>query len=1028
MRYLPFTFRLLSLFTAIFCPLTALRCLAQSHTADKPEEINEVAGSDEVAQFMKNYAGRGVMSDGSQPTPASEAVAQFEMHAGFEIELVASEPAVSQPLFLSWDSRGRLWTVQYRQYQFPAGLKVMRYDQHLRAVFDKIPQPPPHGTVGKDVITVSEDSDGDGRYDKHREVISGLNIATAVQIGHGGIWVLNPPYLLFYPDADSDDVPDGPPEVHLSGFGLQDTHSVANSLLWGPDGWLYGANGSTTTGVVSSAATKGVAFEGQCIWRYHPDTRVFEIYAEGGGNTFSLEIDSQGRVFSGTNGGGTRGFYYPQGSYSSKNWGKHGPLTNPYALGYFEAMESLGDTRRFPQAFAIYEGGLFPQEFTGNIIAPNAMHNLVWNSRRIASGSSYRTEDAENLCSSPDRWFRPVYAGVGPDGAVYIADWYDTRLSHVSPVDDWHKGSGRTYRIFPSGTQPTYTQGDLRQQSSDELISLFTHANKWVRQRAVLELGWRGDVSIAPQLEELVDQQQSLEALWTLAMLQQLNLERAQRWLASDSREIRRWVVRLLGDEHRDLDTLADLATREPDVQVRSQLASTAKRLSPALGLEIIAQLLAHSEDVHDPHLPLLVWWGLEAHAEHWPLVRELFSRPQTWSRPMVQQHIAGRLMQRYATEGDPLLLEHCQELVELAPDVAARQVLLDGLLRAFAGRTLPDLPESLASQLENYQQSLGDEGLVIALRQQDPAAVSRAINIVSDAKQSLVLRSALVRSLGETHPAEALATLLNLATGGTAEPALQRVALVALRHFEDASIGRTLVDRFGSTLSAEHSLRDTACRTLATRKAWSLALLQEILEWRLRAKDIPVDVAQQLRAYQDPQVAQLAEQALGKAVVISSAEKLKTMEHLQQLWSSKPSDAQAGKQVFVKACGVCHQLFGEGNSIGPALDAYERGNPRFWLMAIVEPNAEIREGFQSYAALTDDGRLLTGMLAEQTAHAITLRGADNQLTTIATDQLEGLRALNTSLMPEETLKELSEQQVRDLFAYLRQGTGALSK
>jgi len=176
---------------------------------------------------------------------------------------------------------------------------VVRYDQHLRAVFDKVPSPPPHGTRGEDRITVLEDSDGDGTYDKHKDVITGLNIATSVQPGPGGIWVLNPPYLLFYPDANGDDVPDSDPIVHLSGFGLEDTHSVASNLTWGPDGWLYGANGSTTTGDVSSAASSHVRWQGQCIWRYHPGTKVFEIYSEGGGNTFSLAIDSTGRVFLG---------------------------------------------------------------------------------------------------------------------------------------------------------------------------------------------------------------------------------------------------------------------------------------------------------------------------------------------------------------------------------------------------------------------------------------------------------------------------------------------------------------------------------------------------------------------------------------------------------------------------------------------------------------------------------------------------------------------------------------------------------
>ena len=124
---------------------------------------------------------------------------------------------------------------------------MVKYDQYLRAVFDKVPPPPPHHFPGADKITVLEDTDGDGRFDKAKDVITGLSIVSSVLIGRGGLWVLNPPYLLFYRDANGDDVPDADPEVHLSGFGLEDTHSVANSLEWGPDGWLYGANGSTTT-------------------------------------------------------------------------------------------------------------------------------------------------------------------------------------------------------------------------------------------------------------------------------------------------------------------------------------------------------------------------------------------------------------------------------------------------------------------------------------------------------------------------------------------------------------------------------------------------------------------------------------------------------------------------------------------------------------------------------------------------------------------------------------------------------------
>jgi hypothetical protein len=160
-----------------------------------------VAGSDQAAEVIKTFGGRGALADGSKPTPPEEALGKFTLRDGFELKLIASEPEVEQPLSLAWDARGRLWVVQYRQYQFPAGLKIVEYDNHLRARFDKIPLPPPAGEKGADVISVFEDTDKDGSFDSKKDVITGLNIATSVAIGAGGIWVANPPYLLFYPDG-----------------------------------------------------------------------------------------------------------------------------------------------------------------------------------------------------------------------------------------------------------------------------------------------------------------------------------------------------------------------------------------------------------------------------------------------------------------------------------------------------------------------------------------------------------------------------------------------------------------------------------------------------------------------------------------------------------------------------------------------------------------------------------------------------------------------------------------------------------
>ena len=980
------------------------------------------AGNEKVAEIMRSFGGRGVMADDSAPTSATEAVKQFHVRDGFQIELVASEPAVAQPLFLSWDSRGRMWVVQYRQYQYPAGLKVIRYDQHLRAVFDKVPDPPPHGVRGADKITVHEDRDGDGLYDSHKEVITGLNIATAVQVGNGSIWVLNPPYLLRYPDENRDDVPDGDPEVHLSGFGLQDTHSVANSLLWGPDGWLYGANGSTTVGDVSSEVTKGVRFQGQCIWRYDPKSKVFEIYAEGGGNTFSLDIDAKGRVFSGTNGGNTRGWYYPQGSYSAKNWGKHGPLTNPFAFGFFPPMKFEGDGRRFPQAFCIYEGGLYPGQFDGSIIAPNALHNLVWNSRRLADGSTYRTIDDENLVESPDRWFRPVYCGVGPDGATYLADWYDTRLSHVSPIDDWHKESGRVYRIVPTGSSPSYAFADLHELASGNLIDLLDHPNKWVRVRAALELGWRGDRSVLETLKQRVGDG-SLESLWAIHGMDELSGALADRWLSHPDADIRRWVVRLLGDRREGRPGLAELAAGETNVQVRSQLASTAKRLATGDALPILENLLRHDEDANDPHLPLLIWWALEEHCEDWDSIAQLLSDQTLWKTPIFQTHLTSRLMQRFAVSATPDDLEHCAWLLEAAPDGNARHELMIGMNRAFQGRSLPPLPVSLSSALEDYQTTLGDSGLILGIRQGIDESIEQSQQLLKNRSGDLGLQLEVAKVLGEVKVPQAVSTLTSLATGrATEEPALQRVAIKSLSQYDEDSIPRALVSAFGSRISAEHGLRSTACRTLATRPHWAKVLLEEINAWRVRPEHVPPDVVQQLRTYEGPDLLAAVEQAFGKTID-SAPEKLAEATRLRNLLTQGEGDVDRGKQLFATKCGNCHQLFGEGKKVGPPLDGYERGNLNFWLNAIVDPSLEIREGFQSYQILMSDGRSLNGMIAAQDDATVTLRNAENQLTVVSRDEIELLRAMPTSLMPADVLREMNDQQLRDLFAYLSLGT-----
>jgi hypothetical protein len=268
--------------------------------------------------------------------PPGEALRRIKVADGFTVKLFANEPEIRQPLTMSFDERGRMWVIQYLQYPNPAGLKAVKVDQYLRTKYDKLPEPPPRGPKGADRITICEDTDGDGRADKFKDFVAGLNLASGLALGHGGAFVVQPPYLLFYPDHNHDDVPDGDPEVLLTGFGMEDAHAFANSLTWGPDGWLYGAQGSTVT-----ANIRGVEFQ-QGIWRYHPLTKEFELFAEGGGNTWGLDFDEEGNIIAGTNWSDQIALHQVQGAYYVKGFSKHGPLHNPYTFGYFEHIPYKG--------------------------------------------------------------------------------------------------------------------------------------------------------------------------------------------------------------------------------------------------------------------------------------------------------------------------------------------------------------------------------------------------------------------------------------------------------------------------------------------------------------------------------------------------------------------------------------------------------------------------------------------------------------------------------------------------------------
>ena len=773
-------------------------------------------GNDEVRKVMETYGGRGVLRDNTPPTPPGDALKTFKMRKGFTIDMMASEPETEQPLYMSWDSRGRLWVMLYLQYQFPAGLKILSYDQHLRAVFDKVPEPPPRGVKGADKVIVFEDTKGTGVFDKHTVVLDGLNIASAAITGAGGIWVMNPPYLLFYPTKNDGDIPDGDPQVALSGFGMEDTHSVANSLHWGPDGWLYGANGSTTTGNVSSAVTKNVRFQGQHIWRYHPKTKVFEIYAEGGGNTFSCEFDAQGRVFSGTN-GAQRGMHYDQGQSGVKAFGKHGPPLNPYAFGYFDHMETKSDGKRFSQAFCIYDGGLMDSTLGGHFVAANALQNMVYVSRRIPVTSTFRAEDDEPLLHSTDRWFRPVDIKVGPDGCVYLADWYDTRLSHVRPVDDWSKTDGRIYRVRPTGSNVALKPFNLHTAPVTELIGYLSHANKWFRQQSALELSWREEKAALPQLEKLArdpNNAHALDALFALQMLGGLDDNLAMDLLKHPDPYVRRWVVRCTGDKNEASTLLAsglrDLAVKEQHPEVRTQLLCSAKRLPADTGLPIVRAMMEREEDLQDQRIPLLLWWAIESKAvSDRDAVLALFEDPKAWDFKLAQTYGAQDLAKRWAMAGGKENYESCAKLLALAKRNEDRTLVIEGIASAFEGGKMPELPPALSGPVNAYFKSQMDSDLAMAVKTGNAEAVMKALAVVADKKAPTVKRVWRCWRRWRRRATKQVVPVIEAVFASAGEIPLKTAALAEASRFDDAKIAQSAVAAYEAKLAGDPGVRD---------------------------------------------------------------------------------------------------------------------------------------------------------------------------------------------------------------------------
>ena len=946
---------------------------------------------------------------------------------GFTAQLVAAEPLVRQPVAMNFDERGRLWVIQYLQYPNTAVLARVTVDRYSRTVYDRVPEPPPHGPRGADRVTILEDTDGDGRADQAKDFVEGLNLATGLALGHGGVFVAQAPYLLFYADRDRDDVPDGEPEVLLSGFGLEDAHALANSLVWGPDGWLYGAQGSTVT-----ANIRGISFQ-QGVWRYHPVTRAFELFAEGGGNTWGVDFDRHGQLIVGTNYGGFACLHQEQGGYYWKSFEKHGALHNKYAFGYLDHVPY----REFRGGHVtcggiIYQGSTFGSAYVDSYIAANLLSHAVHWHRLEPLGASFQASFGGELLVANDDWFAPVDCALGPDGSVYVADWHDQRTAHPDPDAEWDRTNGRIYKIVAAGT-PKLPKFDLAKVSSDELVALLSHANGWQRAEARRLLIERDDAAVRPKLVELArssrDELLALAATWILGATNQLGEAFGARLLRRDEPAIREWVVRFWGDARQltpgQLAALLNLAEKERSAVVRSQMACTAKRLPAEQALGLIAALAremtsrrkridlgadAAWEKPQNDRLDLILWWALEAHATQYDLVLAMLADTKAREERLVE-----KLARRWAASGTE---PDWRALARLWSLTGPTWSVVNGATEGVRGHRYDAVPEPMRDVLMHEWEDEENFGLteLAAWLGYEPA--HRWLLSMARTRPNKVRRHFhWVGIFADTaKPEVAISVLLGLSCDGDLEAERRPAVLARLGRFDDPSIAERVLAAYDKQ---EPVWKTTARGLLVSRASWAAKLLDAVDAGTISATEISPDDVRRMAQHHDAALDARLVARFGRFREATPEERLAVVRRLNNDLRAGMGDPHRGRALFKEHCGTCHRLFGEGNQVGPDLTTANRGDRQFLLTSLVDPSDQVRKEYLSYQAQLADGRVLTGLVIEQSAESITLVDAKNERTVVPRGEIESIEPAEKSLMPDGVVEKLTPAQLRDLFSFL---------
>jgi putative membrane-bound dehydrogenase-like protein len=955
-------------------------------------------------------------------------VSSMLLTSGFQAELIAAEPDIHQPIAMAFDDRGRIWIAEAFSY----------------------PNKQPEGK-GKDRIIILEDKDGNGSFETKKTFAQNLNLVSGLEVGFGGVWVGAAPHLLFIPDKNRDDVPDGPAQVLLDGWGFQDTHETLNSFTWGPDGWLYGCHGVFTHSFVGKPGTPQDQRQKirAGVFRYHPVRHEFEVFAAGGSNQWGLDFNEVGHLFmthcrSHWGGGGTtyvirNGHYWNQANNDYAPFiSNRGPDFAPELKNYLMASARYdsgeggagkpGTTAVYGGhshvGTMIYLGDNWPANYRDHLFTHNLHGHQMNHQVNARMGAAYETfHGGYDMMFAPDPTYLPVDLQYGPDGAVYSIDWSDIQHCHNPRDEIWDRTNGRLYRMSWAATYKP-KKIDLGAMSDIQLAGLHDHQNEWfvrTARRLLQERAAAGKLS-GVALEALRAQAASpnvvmlLRALWTLHVTNNLEPARLTAALAHPSDIVRAWAIQLATDQPQSpkiaAAELAKLAASDSSPAVRLALASAA----PALPLNdrwpIVAALAMHGEDAGDRFLPKMVWFATAPLvAADLPRALDLAAKtPIASLRDSITWFVA-----RTAAGRDQIAAR-----MAALPNGAAEHALrvFAFALESEAGLKTPaDWAQVAQRFAASKDAALGGALDQLAVLFGDKSAIEKTRARLADASTPLPDRRRALDLLKRAGDRESTTLFVKLLD----DRALRSAVIPLLANAADtaaaAAAAAGLIQRLTTFNEAD---RTAALGVLTGKPALALALLKAVEAGKVEKKNLTALHARQLRNLRNEEVTKQLDRVWGRANE-SSADLKATITKFRQIYRDAPLwsyEADAGRKVYERVCAACHTMSGAGGKLGPDLTGSWRNGVDYFIENIVDPNAVVGDAFQLHLLTKRDGSVVAGMIEKETDTAVMVRTVTETVNVPKTDIKERQKTPQ-SLMPPGLLEALPERETIELLKFL---------